>query len=67
MCCVVDYCVVKDLRRVYGCDYGSLDDRWQVCCLVMLYVSVNVLFVIRRDTRRGLSLCVKVAVLGQWT
>ena len=67
MCCVVDYCVVKDLRRVYGCDYGSFDDGWQVCCLIMLYVSVNVLFIIRRDMRWGLNLHVKVAVLGQWT
>ena len=47
------YCIVKELRRIYGCDYGSFDDGWQVCLLLMLYVSVNMLFVVRRGTRKG--------------
>ena len=56
MCVVLlYYCVIKDYRRIYGCDYGSYDDGWQVCYFIMLHVSVNVLFVIRRDTRKDLS------------
>ena len=66
MCCVVDYSVVKDLRRIYGCDYGSFDDGWQACCLIILYVSVNVLFINRRATRKGLNFHVMVTVLDRW-